>query len=182
MKIFLKDIKTGLLIKASGDRKSTRLNSSHSQISYAVFCLKKKKTEPVHYDGRQPPGTDRAARADPGAQRETGPPESRPHAHLLPAPNPPGAGPVALREAERAGAGPPGRGAAGRRAPGRGGRGGPPRGAASGGWTANIGRRAPAGPSRPRRNGPPAMAAPPFPDQAPIARPRSSGANDASRI
>src|SRR5688572_31018480 len=29
---------------ASKDRKSTRLNSSHSQISYAVFCLKKKKT------------------------------------------------------------------------------------------------------------------------------------------
>src|SRR5688572_32237948 len=27
----------------TGDRKSTRLNSSHSQISYAVFCLKKKK-------------------------------------------------------------------------------------------------------------------------------------------
>src|SRR2546430_13528201 len=27
-----------------GDRKSTRLNSSHSQISYAVFCLKKKKS------------------------------------------------------------------------------------------------------------------------------------------
>src|SRR5688572_31525104 len=27
----------------STDRKSTRLNSSHSQISYAVFCLKKKK-------------------------------------------------------------------------------------------------------------------------------------------
>src|SRR2546430_12494573 len=27
-----------------GDRKSTRLNSSHSQISYAVFCLKKKFT------------------------------------------------------------------------------------------------------------------------------------------
>src|SRR2546430_13263843 len=27
------------------DRKSTRLNSSHSQISYAVFCLKKKKPE-----------------------------------------------------------------------------------------------------------------------------------------
>src|SRR5256886_12613921 len=31
----------------SQDRKSTRLNSSHSQISYAVFCLKKKKTDPV---------------------------------------------------------------------------------------------------------------------------------------
>src|SRR2546430_7633834 len=29
---------------AQRDRKSTRLNSSHSQISYAVFCLKKKKT------------------------------------------------------------------------------------------------------------------------------------------
>src|SRR2546430_13049974 len=28
---------------AAPDRKSTRLNSSHSQISYAVFCLKKKK-------------------------------------------------------------------------------------------------------------------------------------------
>src|SRR5256886_11280003 len=28
----------------AADRKSTRLNSSHSQISYAVFCLKKKKT------------------------------------------------------------------------------------------------------------------------------------------
>src|SRR2546427_9312671 len=30
-----------------GDRKSTRLNSSHSQISYAVFCLKKKKQTPT---------------------------------------------------------------------------------------------------------------------------------------
>src|SRR2546430_8583072 len=29
--------------RAARDRKSTRLNSSHSQISYAVFCLKKKK-------------------------------------------------------------------------------------------------------------------------------------------
>src|SRR2546427_6883171 len=29
------------------DRKSTRLNSSHSQISYAVFCLKKKNTDPT---------------------------------------------------------------------------------------------------------------------------------------
>src|SRR2546427_9480479 len=31
----------------AADRKSTRLNSSHSQISYAVFCLKKKKKTPV---------------------------------------------------------------------------------------------------------------------------------------
>src|SRR2546422_6444208 len=33
---------------AIGDRKSTRLNSSHGYISYAVFCLKKKKHEPCH--------------------------------------------------------------------------------------------------------------------------------------
>src|SRR5256886_5082579 len=32
------------------DRKSTRLNSSHSQISYAVFCLKKKKKNRVTYN------------------------------------------------------------------------------------------------------------------------------------
>src|SRR2546430_6258767 len=31
------------ILTTLGDRKSTRLNSSHSQISYAVFCLKKKK-------------------------------------------------------------------------------------------------------------------------------------------
>src|SRR2546427_2038222 len=35
---------------AALDRKSTRLNSSHSQISYAVFCLKKKKnTQHKHH-------------------------------------------------------------------------------------------------------------------------------------
>src|SRR2546427_4578665 len=34
-------LRTGTVRKK--DRKSTRLNSSHSQISYAVFCLKKKK-------------------------------------------------------------------------------------------------------------------------------------------
>src|SRR2546427_7936182 len=38
-KIFLKGIAPDTL----SDRKSTRLNSSHSQISYAVFCLKKKR-------------------------------------------------------------------------------------------------------------------------------------------
>src|SRR2546427_4641495 len=38
-------VKPGEKIPVDGvvDRKSTRLNSSHSQISYAVFCLKKKK-------------------------------------------------------------------------------------------------------------------------------------------
>src|SRR5437667_8252118 len=35
----------GRLRRASSDRKSTRLNSSHITISYAVFCLKKKKRE-----------------------------------------------------------------------------------------------------------------------------------------
>src|SRR2546430_6523228 len=34
-------------VSKGSDRKSTRLNSSHSQISYAVFCLKKKKKK--HY-------------------------------------------------------------------------------------------------------------------------------------
>src|SRR2546430_8507028 len=33
------------------DRKSTRLNSSHSQISYAVFCLKKKTYTPLYQNG-----------------------------------------------------------------------------------------------------------------------------------
>src|SRR5688572_32095649 len=35
-------------VTAPRDRKSTRLNSSHSQISYAVFCLKKKKTQTTY--------------------------------------------------------------------------------------------------------------------------------------
>src|SRR2546426_8168210 len=34
-------------VRSVGDRKSTRLNSSHLVISYAVFCLKKKKNQ--HY-------------------------------------------------------------------------------------------------------------------------------------
>src|SRR2546422_7543291 len=33
--------------RAAGDRKSTRLNSSHGYISYAVFCLKKKKSKQI---------------------------------------------------------------------------------------------------------------------------------------
>src|SRR3712207_7649593 len=35
-----------LLLPGPLDRKSTRLNSSHANISYAVFCLKKKKLQP----------------------------------------------------------------------------------------------------------------------------------------
>src|SRR5688572_30937443 len=37
-------------LTSSSDRKSTRLNSSHSQISYAVFCLKKKKNRKADVD------------------------------------------------------------------------------------------------------------------------------------
>src|SRR2546430_9727317 len=36
------EVISALLSRSRVDRKSTRLNSSHSQISYAVFCLKKK--------------------------------------------------------------------------------------------------------------------------------------------
>src|SRR3712207_8003410 len=38
----------------TGDRKSTRLNSSHANISYAVFCLKKKKI-PIKLLSQPPP-------------------------------------------------------------------------------------------------------------------------------
>src|SRR3712207_8312745 len=38
------DVRAGL---RGADRKSTRLNSSHANISYAVFCLKKKKNDEV---------------------------------------------------------------------------------------------------------------------------------------
>src|SRR3712207_7604658 len=38
----------GRTLLAPEDRKSTRLNSSHANISYAVFCLKKKKTQRIH--------------------------------------------------------------------------------------------------------------------------------------
>src|SRR3712207_9312385 len=44
------DLRAGLLLPVQapgGDRKSTRLNSSHANISYAVFCLKKKKKKTV---------------------------------------------------------------------------------------------------------------------------------------
>src|SRR3712207_8348343 len=34
-------------VRHLGDRKSTRLNSSHANISYAVFCLKKNKTKTI---------------------------------------------------------------------------------------------------------------------------------------
>src|SRR5688572_32168891 len=43
-----KGVPGGCIKRREGlDRKSTRLNSSHSQISYAVFCLKKKRITPA---------------------------------------------------------------------------------------------------------------------------------------
>src|SRR5690348_17792000 len=39
----------GMHGSGAGDRKSTRLNSSHPSISYAVFCLKKKKRKKIEY-------------------------------------------------------------------------------------------------------------------------------------
>src|SRR2546430_12026961 len=44
--------------RSTRDRKSTRLNSSHSQISYAVFCLKKKKNNNAR--SRAPLSSDRS--------------------------------------------------------------------------------------------------------------------------
>src|SRR5690554_7545457 len=61
----------------TGDRKSTRLNSSHVRISYAVFCLKKKKTTNAHPSARRsrrhawPPA--RARRPRPRARGPTPP-------------------------------------------------------------------------------------------------------------
>src|SRR2546430_13672729 len=49
----------GLADPVQGDRKSTRLNSSHSQISYAVFCLKKKKTVYQRLESSTPTGSRR---------------------------------------------------------------------------------------------------------------------------
>src|SRR2546422_3179403 len=44
--------------RESADRKSTRLNSSHGYISYAVFCLKKKKTRRLTSANRHPGPVD----------------------------------------------------------------------------------------------------------------------------
>src|SRR5687768_17922085 len=41
------DLADGVLGQQHADRKSTRLNSSHGYISYAVFCLKKKKKKQI---------------------------------------------------------------------------------------------------------------------------------------
>src|SRR5688572_32632728 len=47
-------VELGIVPDGRQDRKSTRLNSSHSQISYAVFCLKKKKKQNNAYPKSRP--------------------------------------------------------------------------------------------------------------------------------
>src|SRR5438132_13215852 len=50
----LQELRALFLEKSSLDRKSTRLNSSHTVISYAVFCLKKKKKNTIQkYEHRR---------------------------------------------------------------------------------------------------------------------------------
>src|SRR3989454_7585900 len=52
---------TGLTAKERRDRKSTRLNSSHLVISYAVFCLKKKNLgKPDSHGPNEPPAPARS--------------------------------------------------------------------------------------------------------------------------
>src|SRR2546429_1579347 len=77
--------------KEQQDRKSTRLNSSHGYISYAVFCLKKKKSIqavnalPREIPPARPPTPPRAAPTSPAP-----PPHHSPHpCDPPPAPHPP---------------------------------------------------------------------------------------------
>src|SRR5437879_7321265 len=49
------DCRPAMVRVAAADRKSTRLNSSHRCISYAVFCLKKKKTSLQIYSDKTSP-------------------------------------------------------------------------------------------------------------------------------
>src|SRR3712207_7698572 len=71
---------------ARADRKSTRLNSSHANISYAVFCLKKKHTSDASFR-RSLPGdpvrTPRDAHQSRTSHRSCSPSRPRRHAGLL---------------------------------------------------------------------------------------------------
>src|SRR3712207_7075831 len=82
---------TPLFIKTFADRKSTRLNSSHANISYAVFCLKK-----LLLPADASPRRDRRGRADrtpqcrrlrsPGTAHPAAPDAHEPHPPAAPAP------------------------------------------------------------------------------------------------
>src|SRR3712207_7311377 len=71
------------------DRKSTRLNSSHANISYAVFCLKKKKYPPPRHT--HPPSTPRNPTSDTTSPAPHSYSTRHPnqHSHTPPSPNRP---------------------------------------------------------------------------------------------
>src|SRR5258708_16506408 len=58
----LREVSRHVIVQCNpdGDRKSTRLNSSHQIISYAVFCLKKKNSLPYSASSASCPGARRA--------------------------------------------------------------------------------------------------------------------------
>src|SRR5437763_8993797 len=58
------DARPGGRSTATPDRKSTRLNSSHRCISYAVFCLKKKKRDSTYSPAQRSPAPTTPPRAD----------------------------------------------------------------------------------------------------------------------
>src|SRR5207247_3269072 len=62
---------SGVEVSTTLDRKSTRLNSSHEWISYAVFCLKKKKPTTVGKTGTAKADRERAPDAESPAARAT---------------------------------------------------------------------------------------------------------------
>src|SRR5258707_8352032 len=71
------DLDDARSMEVNGDRKSTRLNSSHANISYAVFCLKKKKNSYTHLPPfdllQRRPTTSRALPADATDNRTNSP-------------------------------------------------------------------------------------------------------------
>src|SRR3712207_7316590 len=58
LSILLRSVIAGTTVLLHEDRKSTRLNSSHANISYAVFCLKKKKKKQHSYKASQQTHSD----------------------------------------------------------------------------------------------------------------------------
>src|SRR3712207_8367471 len=70
------------------DRKSTRLNSSHANISYAVFCLKKttRKHRPLHQHRISGPSRQRPTRPQRTTPRSRGRPSQRLTSYLPPGP------------------------------------------------------------------------------------------------
>src|SRR5256885_7993925 len=66
---YLAEVTMSILARARADRKSTRLNSSHLVISYAVFCLKKKTNTPSHSAPMRPGFTNLPVLSTPPSTR-----------------------------------------------------------------------------------------------------------------